>query len=709
MKWFGYVGILCIAVALFAAGCQGGRINGGDHGAGPGNGTVEVAGIQEAMAGLPFPDPRDGGPEEGSHATSWIQDQQKNGEDYLWHSANATKNGNHAVLSPGPGEASWAIYRFGGIADEDSPQSINVEFAAPLPETWYLGVADYSSGNWYWRTGGSLHGTSSSESETITLPGPSDFTTDGGYLYAAVLTWDSAAATVYSATLATDVNDLAPVALVNADPYRGNATLAVNFDASTSYDRDGGGITEYRWDYDNDGTVDHTSATPDASHNYGTRGEYTLRLEVVDGDGLSDFASRSIYVQGWIHTWGNGDLDSINDMVVDAEGNVIAVGGTVNTTSGVADLLVAKYNRYGEPLWYKTHGGTLSEAATGVARLADGNLLVGGYTLNHGQGGYDLLLLCIDSDGGTVWAKTWGDAESERINDMQVDSAGNIYVTGYTFSFGAQKQDLLTARFQPDGAPDWARIWGMAELEEGHSIAIDSIGNSYVAGHTTSPNPPSSDSLLIKFGPAGDTMFPIILSTAHNEGFNAISLDFIGNIYVAGDVWTGNIPLRVAKFNSDGVFQWSKTWDSGDRATANDLVVTGSMFAPVTLHLVGISNNATSDKDILWMTMSAAGVVDQAKCLIAPGVQDCSSISAGPYGSYLLSGWAQDTSGVWLDTPGTASAESPTVGVPIVTGTTVTGVSAAQDISLTDAVGTEDTGGGGVYDGLAMCFYEDDL
>jgi PKD repeat protein len=70
-----------------------------------------------------------------------------------------------------------------------------------------------------------------------------------------------------------------------ASPTTGTAPLTVDF-TCIAHDPDGS-ITEYRWDYDGDGTVDETTATGSATHTYTTEGTYTATCTVVDDGGAT--------------------------------------------------------------------------------------------------------------------------------------------------------------------------------------------------------------------------------------------------------------------------------------------------------------------------------------------------------------------------------------------------------------------------------------
>ncbi|WP_022894858.1 ThuA domain-containing protein, partial [Agromyces subbeticus] len=73
-----------------------------------------------------------------------------------------------------------------------------------------------------------------------------------------------------------------PIAQATADKDSGPAPLAVTFDGSKSSDPENAELT-YAWDFEDDGTVDATTAT--AEHTYEADGEFNARLTVTDPDG----------------------------------------------------------------------------------------------------------------------------------------------------------------------------------------------------------------------------------------------------------------------------------------------------------------------------------------------------------------------------------------------------------------------------------------
>jgi PKD repeat protein len=87
-----------------------------------------------------------------------------------------------------------------------------------------------------------------------------------------------------------------PAAELAVDPNPATVDEPVTFDASGSFDSDGT-VVEYRWDFQDDGTVDTVTEVPTAEFSYDTTGAYVPSVTVVDDDGATDRASRDLTVE----------------------------------------------------------------------------------------------------------------------------------------------------------------------------------------------------------------------------------------------------------------------------------------------------------------------------------------------------------------------------------------------------------------------------
>ncbi len=81
-----------------------------------------------------------------------------------------------------------------------------------------------------------------------------------------------------------------PVAKANADKTQVHIIEGITFDASESYDPDGGNIVQYEWDFDYDGffVPDVVTDEPVVVRGYDEAGTYEVNLRVTDNDDLTD-------------------------------------------------------------------------------------------------------------------------------------------------------------------------------------------------------------------------------------------------------------------------------------------------------------------------------------------------------------------------------------------------------------------------------------
>ena len=85
-----------------------------------------------------------------------------------------------------------------------------------------------------------------------------------------------------------------PVAVIAEVTYSSNPGTPISFDGSGSFDSDGGVIVQYIWDFGDGVVEEHTETFAD--HAYDVDGYYTVTLEVVDDDGLTNKAEATVEI-----------------------------------------------------------------------------------------------------------------------------------------------------------------------------------------------------------------------------------------------------------------------------------------------------------------------------------------------------------------------------------------------------------------------------
>lgn len=328
---------------------------------------------------------------------------------------------------------------------------------------------------------------------------------------------------------------------------------------------------------------------------------------------------------------GGNSLDFMADIAVDSSGNVYVVGETQSlnypltpgvidsTLSGASAAFVTKLNSTGSTLMYSSFlgGGTdNNESGRSIAVDSDGNAYIVGVTSSEAfpvssgalqptlQGTMDGFVAKLNPTGTSLMYATYlGGANLDAINSIAVDQSGNAYVAGSTQSlmfpttsgafqptFGGANQDGFVAKIDSTGTSlIYATYLGGTNNESAVDIAVDSQGNTYVVGSTSSTDFPTTqgvfqrafaggavDGFVTKLNPTGSALvYSTFLGGAKadsdslngGDSVNAITLDAMGNAYLAGDTGSSSFPT------TDGAFQ-TKFPGSTTSNSANSAFVT---------------------------------------------------------------------------------------------------------------------------------------
>lgn len=130
-------------------------------------------------------------------------------------------------------------------------------------------------------------------------------------------------------------------------------------------------------------------------------------------------------------------------------------------------------------------------------------------------------------------------------------------------------------QYTADGV--WNTFLGNTDGDQGNAIAVDSSGNTYIVGYSSStwgaplrPFAGGEDAFVVKLNSSGGIVWQTFLGGSGNDRANGVSVDASGNIYVVGeswDTWQGDsAPKRafgavvdafVVKLNNNGGIVWN--------------------------------------------------------------------------------------------------------------------------------------------------------
>ena len=229
-------------------------------------------------------------------------------------------------------------------------------------------------------------------------------------------------------------------------------------------------------------------------------------------------------------------------------------------------------------LAYSTYlGGTGGSYATAIALDAAGNAYVTGATVSldfpetpgtrlGDASGADVYVAKLSPAGNLLFVTYLGGSGEDEAYGIAVDGMGSAVVAGRTYSTDFAIVNASQAR--PGGGRDgfvaklnltgsalvFSTYLGGSGADNVNAVAVDQLGNIYVAGETTSPNFPifngfqaqpggQGDAFVAKFAATGAKLYATYLGGLGEDSATGIAVDGSGNTYITGSTYSANFPV----------------------------------------------------------------------------------------------------------------------------------------------------------------------
>lgn len=308
---------------------------------------------------------------------------------------------------------------------------------------------------------------------------------------------------------------------------------------------------------------------------------------------------------------GAGD-DSGSSIAVDSYNNIYVTGTTSSpafptknafrsASAGLSDIFVTRIDASGGGLVYSTYiGGSGLDRGDGIAVDQNGRAYVvgrvdsssinfpttaGAFATTYRGGDFDAVVFKLNAQGNNlVYSNFLGGEENDSAVGIAVDAAGNAFVTGGTRSTGfpttatayqptrSGDTDAYLARFNASGSGlMYSTFIGGGGTDRSSGVAIDSSGNAYIDGYTSSMDFPTQNAFQNSSGGSFD-VFVAKLDTAGNGAGSLVFCSFLGgtgddkaygmaidgdgsNLYLVGQSSSNNFPvLNPAQATNGGNF-----------------------------------------------------------------------------------------------------------------------------------------------------------
>ncbi|MEX2690407.1 MAG: SBBP repeat-containing protein [Candidatus Njordarchaeum guaymaensis] len=203
--------------------------------------------------------------------------------------------------------------------------------------------------------------------------------------------------------------------------------------------------------------------------------------------------------------------------------------------------------------WLRMIGGGDEDYGLGMAVDSSGYIYITGYTYSYGAGENDAFVAKLNSSGSLLWFRTIGGGYFDRGNGMALDSSGYIYITGYT-SYGAGSLDAFVAKLDSSGSLLLFRTIGGSGSDYGFGIAVDPSDCIYITGETVSYGAGYEDAFVAKLNSSGSPLWFRTIGGSNSEWSKGIAVGPSGHIYITGyteSYGAGEKDAFVARLNSD--------------------------------------------------------------------------------------------------------------------------------------------------------------
>ncbi|MBI4691570.1 MAG: carboxypeptidase regulatory-like domain-containing protein [Nitrospirae bacterium] len=260
----------------------------------------------------------------------------------------------------------------------------------------------------------------------------------------------------------------------------------------------------------------------------------------------------------WTKTFGGEDYDLGYSVQQTSDGGYI-IAGSYSYGGLNEDIYLIKTDSNGNAVWTKTFGESDDEWGCSVQQTSDGGYIIVGYANTDGIGNYDVYLIKTDSDGNTIWTKTFGGDDSDGGYSVQQTSDEGYIITGGTYSYGAGNLDIYLIKTDSDGNVLWTKTFGGEDDEGSSSVQQTSDGGYIIAGSTDSYGNGNSDVYLIKTDSSGNTTWTKTFGGGNDEWGESVQQTSDGGYIIAGNTTAGYI----ISYDTEGAGS-SSTWNVYD-------------------------------------------------------------------------------------------------------------------------------------------------
>jgi hypothetical protein len=234
----------------------------------------------------------------------------------------------------------------------------------------------------------------------------------------------------------------------------------------------------------------------------------------------------------WTKTYGGSGDDRGRSVQQTTDGGYIIAGDTY--ISGQTYVILIKTDANGSTTWIEYYGGASYDWGHSVQQTTDGGYIIAGITDSFGAGNYDVYLIKTDANGDTLWTKTYGGTGYDYGLSVQQTTDDGYVIAGRTRSFGSGQEDVYLVKTNSNGDTLWTKTYGGEDADYGYSVQQTTDGGYVIAGYTNSSGASYIDVYLIKTDANGDTLWTKTYGGSNNDIAHSVQQTIDCGYIIAG-------------------------------------------------------------------------------------------------------------------------------------------------------------------------------
>jgi len=340
----------------------------------------------------------------------------------------------------------------------------------------------------------------------------------------------------------------------------------------------------------------------------------------------------------WTKTFGGADYDWGHSIQQTSDGGYIIAGYTESFGVGLEDIYLIKTDSIGDTMWTNTYGGPSSDYGAAVLQTLDNGFIVTGWTYSFGTGGCDVYLIKTNSNGDTIWTKTYGGTGYDKARSFQRTSDNGYIITGV---FGpSYTGDLYLIKVDSIGTTLWTKTYGGTGLDEGYSVQQTSDSGYIITGCTDSFGSGDLDIYLIKKNALGDTLWTKVYGRTGIDIGCSVKQAPDGGYIVAGftETQSGYTDIYLLRTNANGDTLWTRTYGGTYYDLGNSMLqLSDSIYI-----IAGYTNSYGEPYgDVFLMRVNANGDLIWEKTYGGGYCDEAWSVDITSTGGYIIAGYTE--------------------------------------------------------------------